>query len=284
MKWYAKYVDCYDKPYSNLDHNIIDEIKVKLKNLQNEDPLVSVILIAHNEERHLVSCIWSLVNNCCNSPMELIAVNNNSIDHTEEILQELDMIYYNEPKKGPGYARQCGLDHAGGKYSLCIDVDTMYPPHYIKTHLRQLLKPNVVCTYSLWSFIPDTSHSTVGLLVYEFLRDVFLSFQAIKRPELCVRGMAMGFNTEFARKIGFRTDIIRGEDGYLAFQLKQYGKIIFIYSRKARVLTGYGTLEKDGSFFRSFRLRLYKQSKHLFSLFTKKRNYRDEDSNLIQKR
>lgn len=284
MKWYAKYLDCYDKPYSDLDHNIIDEIKVKLKSLQNDDPLVSVILIAHNEERHLVSCIWSLVNNCCNFPIELIAVNNNSVDRTENILQELGVVYYNEFKKGPGYARQCGLDHARGKYSLCIDVDTMYPPHYINIHLRKLLRPNVVCTYSLWSFIPDDSHSKMALLIYELLRDFFLYLQKIKRPELCVRGMTLGFRTELAQKIGFRTDIIRGEDGYLAFQLKQYGKIIFIHSRKARVVTGYGTLEKDGSFFRSFMLRFYRQSKHLFSLFTKKKNYKDEDSNLIQKR
>lgn len=283
MKWYTKYVDCYDKPYSDLDHDIIDEIKLKLKNLQNEDPLVSVILIAHNEERHLVSCIWSLVNNCCNSPMELIAVNNNSTDRTEKILQELGVIYYNELKKGPGYARQCGLNHARGKYSLCIDVDTMYPPYYINTHLRRLLKPNVVCTYSLWSFIPDDAHSKKGLFIYESLRDFFLFLQNIKRPELCVRGMTLGVRTASAQEIGFRTDIIRGEDGYLAFQLKQYGKIVFIHSRKARVMTGYGTLEQDGSLFNSFKIRFMKLFKHFFSMFIKKVNYEDDESNLLDK-
>lgn len=284
MKWYSKYVECYDRSYNDLSESIIDEIRTKLKNLQNDHPIVSVILIAHNEEKHLVSCLWSLVNNYCDFPMELIAVNNNSTDHTEEILQELGVVYYNELKKGPGYARQCGLDHARGEYSLCIDVDTMYPPYYIKTHLRKLLRPNIVCTYSLWSFIPNDSHSKMSLFIYESLRDFFLFLQNVKRPELCVRGMTLGIRTALAQKIGFRTDIIRGEDGYLAFQLKQYGKIVFIYSRKARVLTGYGTLEQDGSFFKSFKVRFYKQFKHFFSLFTKKKEYKDEDSNLIQKK
>ena len=54
--------------------------------------------------------------------------------------------------------------------------------------------------------------------------------------------MAFSFNTETGRRFGFRTDIIRGEDGSLALAMKPYGKIVFITSRKARVLTSNGTL------------------------------------------
>lgn len=283
MCWYTKYLQWYDRSFTDISSEIIDVIRKKIGRLNSDSPLVSVVIIAHNEEKHLISCIWSLLDNLFDFPIELIAVNNNSTDHTEELLRKLGVTYYNEEKKGPGYARQCGLNHARGKYYLCIDADTIYPPYYITTHIKELLKPGIICSYSLWSFIPDASHSKAGLLAYEFLRDLFLYLQAIKRPELSVRGMAMGFNTEFARKIGFRTDIIRGEDGYLAFQLRQYGKIIFIHSRRARVVTGYGTLEKDGSFFRSFRLRFYKHFKHLFSLFTRKMNYEDNESNILDK-
>jgi len=54
--------------------------------------------------------------------------------------------------------------------------------------------------------------------------------------------MTFGFNTELGRKFGFRTDIIRGEDGSLALAMKPYGKLVFIHAGKARVMTGYGTL------------------------------------------
>lgn len=123
----------------------------------------------------------------------------------------------------------------------------MYPPHYIDTHVRNLMKLGVACTFSLWSFIPDKRHSRLGLWLYECLRDLHLSIQAIKRPELCVRGMTFGFNTELGRLFGFRTDIRRGEDGSLALAMKPYGRLIFITSRKARALTSNSTIDADGS-------------------------------------
>ena len=87
------------------------------------------------------------------------------------------------------YKRQ-GLDHAKGKYHICIDADTLYPPHYIETHVKYLMNPKVACTFSLWSFMVDERHSRFGLWCYEGLRDIYLRLQAIQRPELCVRGMA----------------------------------------------------------------------------------------------
>ena len=208
-------------------------------------------------------------------------VNNHSTDRTEQALQAVGATYFNELKKGPGYARQCGLDHAKGRYHICIDADTMYPPHYIDTHVRNLMKPGVTCTFSLWSFIPDKRHSRLGLWLYECLRDLHLSIQAIKRPELCVRGMTFGYKTELGRLFGFRTDIRRGEDGSLALAMKPYGRLIFITSRKARALTSNSTIDADGSLARSFGVRLLKALKGATGLLYKKTTYKDKDSNLL---
>lgn len=284
MKWYTKYLQVYEQPFASAPKETVDFVKAKLRKLsENEQPLASVILICYNEEKRLLSCLWSLCDNECSFPIEILAVNNNSSDQTENVLQQLGVTYFNEPKKGPGYARQCGLDRAKGKYHICIDTDTIYPPHYIKTHIRQLMKPGVACTFSLWSFIPNKQHSSVGLWYYEVLRDIYLRLQAIQRPELCVRGMTFGFNTELGRRFGFRTDIIRGEDGSLALAMKPYGKLVFIRSRKARAMTGYGTLNNDGSLFNSFKVRLVKAIKGVGGIFTKKSEYKDEESNLIKK-
>lgn len=233
-KWYNKYLNLFGKPLSELPEETIEKVKLSIQQRQSEQPLVSVVLIAHNEEPHLLSCLWSLANNQTNYPIEILVVNNLSTDRTEELLQKLGIRYLNEIQKGPGHARQCGLSHARGVYHLCIDADTMYPPHYIHTHIRELQKTGVACTYSLWSFIPDDDHSRWALWIYETLRDIHLRIQAIKRPELCVRGMAFGFRTDWARRFGFRTDIRRGEDGSLALALKSCGKVVFITSRKAQ--------------------------------------------------
>lgn len=135
-KWYNKYLNLFGKPLSELPEETIEKVKLSIQQRQSEQPLVSVVLIAHNEEPHLLSCLWSLANNQTNYPIEILVVNNLSTDRTEELLQKLGIRYLNEIQKGPGHARQCGLSHARGVYHLCIDADTMYPPHYIHTHIR----------------------------------------------------------------------------------------------------------------------------------------------------
>lgn len=137
MKWYTKYLQVYEQPFASAPKEAVDFVKTKLQKLsENKQPLASVILICYNEERRLLSCLWSLCDNICDFPIEILAVNNNSSDRTESVLQQLGVIYFNELKKGPGHARQCGLNQAKGTYHICIDTDTMYPNNYIKTHVK----------------------------------------------------------------------------------------------------------------------------------------------------
>ena len=131
MKWYTDYLSAYEKPYSELPPPLTNRVKKRIRELQHPNPLVSVVVIAHNEENRIFSCLWSICENNCHFPIEIIVINNHSTDNTESILKKLGVTYYNEEQKGPGFARQCGLNHAKGKYCVCIDSDTMYPPLYI---------------------------------------------------------------------------------------------------------------------------------------------------------
>lgn len=281
--WYKPYFELYERDINTVPADVIQQVKVHLKRFKEENPIVSLVVIAYNEQERILSCLWSLSHQICNVPMELIVVNNNSKDKTEEVLKMLDIDYYNELKQGPGYARQCGLDKAKGKFIICIDADTMYPVHYVSTHLKALQQKGVSCACSLWSFLPRQGQSTISLALYEGLRDLYLRMQFVKRPELCVRGMVFSFCTNFARQEGFRTDIKRGEDGSLALALKKYGRIAFIGSRKARAVTGYGTLNAEGSLSNSFIYRLKKAFKGMPGLFVGKTAYQDEQSNMINK-
>lgn len=281
MSWYIKYLTVFEKPLDEVDDKIISNIRNKANKLKYYNPLVSIVIIAHNEEKRLLSCIWSLVENKHNLPIEIIGIDNCSTDKTSEVFEKTGIDYYYEDKPGPGYARQCGLDHACGKYYLCIDGDSIYPPDYIQTMVDELDVKFTVGVFSLWSFIPDAKNTRLKLKIYEFLRDIHLIIQSRKRPELSVRGMAFAFNTELGRKIGFRTDIKRGEDGSLALALKKHGNIRLITNRKARIVTSSGTLNNDGSLYNSFKKRLSKYVKNLSNYFTKETKYKDEDSNML---
>ena len=278
--WYDKYLSIYGKSLDEIPDSVWDEIKTKLARKQSQEPLVSVVVIAYNEERRLAACLWSLSELQTKYPIEILGVNNNSKDGTEKVYQRLGLLYFNETQQSPGFARQCGLKHAKGKYHFCIDADTFYPHRYVDLMMSKLERSDVSCVSSFWSFFPDEQHSKFGLFFYELVRDVFLWIQHFKRPELCVRGMVFAFKTELARKVKIRTDIRRGEDGSLALSLKPYGKIAFLYNRKARPITGYGTLN-EGSLLHSLWNRIRVQMKGISRIFYKTDHYEDTDENMM---
>ena len=282
MKWYTKYMQVYEKPFVDAPQSVIDEVRNKLAKLQSNQPVVTVSLIGYNEEKRLLACLWSLSEMICKYPVEIIGVDNESTDRTAEIYQATGIPYYTENQHSCGFARLCGLNNAKGKYHINIDSDTLYPPHYVETMIKVLEKPGVVAVSSLWSYIPDKNHSWIGLKFYEFARDVHLYLQSFKRPELSVRGLVFAYRTDYARQVGIRTDIRRGEDGSLALGLKRYGKIVFVRKRKARAVTGYGTISADGSLLNSFKVRVLYALKGIGGIFSKKEVYKDEDSNLIK--
>lgn len=279
--WYDKYMSIYGKPFSEVSQDTIESIRQQLQRLQNPKPLLSVVVIAYNEECRLASCLWSLSELQTKYQIEILGVNNNSKDRTEEVYQSLGLPYYNETKQSPGYARQCGLQHAKGKYHFFIDADTLYPSCYVDKMMEKLTKPGVSCVGTFWSFYPDEQHSAFSLLLFELIRDTFLWVQHFKRPELNIRGMTFAFNADYARQCTIRTDIRRGEDGSLALELKRFGKIVFLYNRKARPVTGYGTIGKQ-SVWQSFIDHVKVQMKGITRIFHSTDHYEDSEDNLVK--
>ena len=279
--WYDKYLSIYGKPFSEVPQHIIEEIKERLSCLQSSEPLVSVVVIAYNEECRLAACLWSLSELKSQYPIEILGVNNNSKDATENVYQTLGVPYYNETRQSPGFARQCGLLHARGKYHFFIDADTFYPSCYVDKMMQKLTKPGVSCVGTFWSFYPDENHSAFSLFLFELIRDSFLWVQHFKRPELNIRGMTFAFNADYARQCSIRTDIRRGEDGSLALSLKKFGKIAFLYHRKARPVTGYGTIGSQ-SMWQSFVDHVCFQIKGIGRIFHKTDHYDDDESNLVK--
>ena len=73
----------------------------------------------------------------------------------------------------------------------------------------------------------------------------------------------------------------QGEDGSLALSLKQYGKIVFLYHRKARPVTGYGTIGSQ-SMWQSFVNHVKIQLKGITRIFHSTDHYEDSEDNLVK--
>lgn len=284
MSWYEKYLQVYEKYYDEIAfEEVLSEVRSNLQKLQSEDPLVTVSIIAYNEEKHLLACLWSLSEMQTKYPIEIIGVNNDSKDKTAEIFKAVGIPYYTEYQHSCGHARLCGLSHARGKYHVNIDADTLYPPFYVNSVIDVMEQsPQIVGVCATWGYFPDKNHSRVAIWLYEFFRNQYLRLQALKHPELSVRGLVFTYRTEEARKVGIRVNIIRGEDGALAFDLRQYGKIAFLRNSKVRAITGYGTVG-DKSMWTSFWKRVMQALKKFGSLFTSAKEYKDRDYNLVDK-
>jgi len=138
MKWYSKYLPVYEKPFAEVPAETVAEVRAKLAERQSDRPLATVSVIACNEEKRLTACLWSLAEQRCRYPMEIIATDNLSKDRTAEIFETLGLPWQRETTPGCGHARLCGLNRARGKYHINIDADTIYPPRYVETMVDAL--------------------------------------------------------------------------------------------------------------------------------------------------
>lgn len=279
--WYDKYLSIYGKPFSEVPEEIIESTKERLAKLQSDAPIASIVIIAYNEEKHLQACLWAISEITCKYPVEIIGVDNDSKDRTAEIYKRAGIPYYTEYQHSCGYARRCGLQHSRGKYYFDVDSDTLYPPQYYEIMLEALMKPGVVAVSSSWSYFPDENHGKLSLKLFELCRDTFLWIQHFKRPELSVRGLVFAYNAELGRKEKYRVDIIRGEDGSMALSLKKYGKIAFVRDRRAKAITGYGTIGNQ-SLWQTFIHHAKAQGRGIARIFHSTDYYEDSEDNLVK--
>lgn len=94
--WYTKYLQVYEKPFSEAPPSVIEEVRRNMAKLQSDQPLVTVSLIGYNEEKHLLASLWSLSEMQCKYPVEIIGVDNESKDRTADIFQATGVPYFTE--------------------------------------------------------------------------------------------------------------------------------------------------------------------------------------------
>ncbi|MEJ7557798.1 MAG: glycosyltransferase family 2 protein [Pedobacter sp.] len=265
--WIARFNFPY-KDFGDIPQSAFDKINSQLDSIQSEQPVVSILVSAYNEEINILKCVASLSETKSKFPLEIVVTNNNSNDRTQDTLDHLKVSSVFQGIQGWGPARQKGLETAKGKYILLADADCIYPSTWVDEMINVLSKPEVVCVYGRYSFLPENGFPRWKLSLLEQLKNVIAEYRHLKRPYLNTYGISMGFIREYALKIGFVMEKVRGEDGRMAFDLMKYGSIKQVRSTKAIVWTGPRTLERDGSFSKVLRNRIAKEFGRFFQLMT----------------
>jgi glycosyltransferase involved in cell wall biosynthesis len=108
-------------------------------------PVVSVIIPVHNEERWIEACLESIlqVDNYPNK--EVIVVDDGSTDRTSELLNRFPVtVIRNEKPVGPSSARNIGVRQARGEIIVFIDAHCVVDdPEWIEKFLRFFHDPEV---------------------------------------------------------------------------------------------------------------------------------------------
>lgn len=107
------------------------------------DIYISVIMPAYNSEKFIESSILSVVKQPVK--VELVIVNDGSVDGTDEICRKLAQVYKNinyikVDNGGAGRARNIGLKMAKGKFIMYIDSDDLYYPNAINDKFIEKLQ------------------------------------------------------------------------------------------------------------------------------------------------
>jgi glycosyltransferase involved in cell wall biosynthesis len=234
--------------YNKLDElpdSLFTEIMDGLAKFKSNEPVVSVVIPALNEEVSILRTLHSLSQNKTSYPTEILVVNNNSTDRTQEVLDRLQVRSFFQARPGWGPARQMGQEKARGKYILMADADCFYPPGWIQRMTSELEKEGVTCVYGGYKFLASRGRSRWKYFVYESLRHVIAEVRDIRRPWFNCVGMCMGYVRELGLKIGFIDRKIPGEDGRMCYELSRLGKIVRLHANEVVVWTFPRTLEKD---------------------------------------
>ncbi|MCJ8211266.1 glycosyltransferase [Mucilaginibacter sp. RS28] len=234
-----------------------EEVKQAYQKLRKSGPAeVTVSIPAYNEETTIVQTLASLCNNETSRAVEILVVNNNSKDKTEELVLACGVNCVRETTQGITVSRNTGLANATGKYILNADADTIYPKDWIEEMVKPLANSDTVAiTYGRFSFIPVGSTGRFTYFFYEYFADFTRLYNKYFKNEAV---NVYGFNSGFRREQGLQVDSFNhppgtNEDGYLALKLrdKGFGKLYRVTSPKAIVWTTDRRIQIDGGLWKA---------------------------------
>ncbi len=272
-----------NKQFKDLTNQEIENLKTAISSFKEEKPDVSVVIPAWNEENNIYRTLSSLSQSRTKYKVEIVVINNNSTDGTQFVLDTLGVRNYLQTIQGTPFARQMGLDMARGKYHLCADSDTFYPPDWIDLMVAPMENDSgITGVYGNYSFIPPENQGRFGLWIYEQFAEIMIRIRKKNREYLNVYGFNMGFVTETGRTTGgFKVSGSRvyanvvgadymneAEDGRMALNLKKEGNLKRVTDSKATVFTSPRRLLDDGSIANAFINRAKRQLKGMSEYFS----------------
>lgn len=198
---------------------------------------VSVIIPIYNEEKYIVNCLESFLNQ--NYPLvyaECICVDGNSTDRTIEIVKNYIELYPDTIKllinenRTQSYAMNMGIEVATGDYIIRFDAHTEYPNDYILKCVECL---ETVDADNVGGIIDTIGKTNMGRAIAKVLSSRFgvgNSQFRIGNESAYVDTVPFGaFRKNTFQKIGgFDTRLDRNEDNEINYRIRKNGGKVYL--------------------------------------------------------
>jgi glycosyltransferase involved in cell wall biosynthesis len=118
---------------------------------------VSVVIPCYNYARYLVECVDSVAAQT-HMPIEVIIVDDGSLDNTPEVISSLMMKYPRLVRRcekdngGLSSARNAGIEMAKGDWIMCLDADDKLLPGAIEEHVKLMEDDLTIAQCALMEF------------------------------------------------------------------------------------------------------------------------------------
>jgi glycosyltransferase involved in cell wall biosynthesis len=193
-------------------------------NVQREEkqPRISLVIPAYNEENYLGATIENVKaaiaeyeNQIPGSNVELIVVNNNSTDNTEQVAKDLGAQVVFEKKNQIAASRNAGGRVAKGDIVAFLDADD---------HVSS----------NIFILIDEVMSSGIYIgggakIIQETLSPVVIFFHIIFEASSRMSGISPGIiylhKSTFDKMGGFDEEYYAGEEGFFLWELKRLGRL-----------------------------------------------------------
>ncbi len=170
-------------------------------------PSVTVIVPVHNGEQTIQPLLESLQKlNYDRNKVEVIVVDGNSTDKTQEIVKKYPVKLVIEEKKGLNLARNIGIKFSNGEIIAFTDSDCIVPPNWITKIVENFKDPKVSCVGGSAKalerdFISQYADNSIVRLMPFFTKREEL--EKVKPFFRHPAGCNMAFRRKVAEEVGF---------------------------------------------------------------------------------
>lgn len=195
---------------------------------------VSIVIPALNEESYISRCLVSVLEqDYPRDRLEVVVVDNGSVDATASIARRFPVRVIEEPRAGVAGARNAGIRAARGEIVAFIDADCIAKPAWLRELLSGSDDKTIGCFAGDILPVPD------GGLISDYIHDRRLISQEalLSSTPPVAAGANIAYRKSVFEEIGcFDEKFTEGEDGDLFWRFMKSNRLQYRFQRPAVVL------------------------------------------------